>query len=111
MAQLFNTMAPRRALLALALLFTCRGTDAADAFPWARTPLSAFPGTDPENRGERRLSDATVAFLAAHYDVLSLGGGIVDTANKTVCGEEEVVVVKVSKLGNVQSNYVLKASP
>ena len=77
--------------LVLTLLFACRCADAADRFPWLRTPLSAFPGTDRFN-AVPILSDATVAFLANHYDVVSFGGGITNPTNAT-CGEDRIADV------------------
>ena len=78
-------MCSRVAFCALAVLLVCRRADAADSFPWLRTPLTGFPGVF-----EGKLSDPAVTFLANHYDVLSLGGTLTDPKNNRECGENRI---------------------
>ena len=74
-------------LLALVLALAQRAS-CADGWPWARTPLSAFPGTDRDN-APGRLTDGAIAFLASHYDIVSLGGDLTDATNAS-CGEDRI---------------------
>ena len=78
-------------LSALLLLLGVRGGYCADGWPWSRIPLSTFPGTDPDN-APGPLTDGAIAFLAAHYDIVNLGGALTDAKNAS-CGENRIAEV------------------
>ena len=77
------------ALLLLLVLLGARCAHAASAWPWLRIPLSAFPGTDHLN-APGPLTDGAIAFLASHYDIVSLSGATTDSANTSSCGEARI---------------------
>ncbi len=75
-------------MLLLLLALGVQRASCADDWPWLRTPLSAFPGTDPIN-APGRLTDGAIAFLASHYDIVTLGGDLTDATNAS-CGEDRI---------------------